>query len=297
MSFLIFQNKLFFNFNEPLTQNHIDELRELLNQTQYEIFVGDEEGNRFDHPIELLSKVENIEILHLQDYRIKINKLPPNLKEFYSGNCFNKDIIFPDSVEKIVFGIFFNKYIRKYPKNLKSIEFGKKFNQNIDNLPNSLEYLYLCGDFNQSIDNLPSSLKKISFFNIFYSFFNKPVDNLPSNLEEIYFFGDFNQPIDNLPSSLKILFLNGHFFQSIDNLPTNLIKIIFSKSGIFNYSINNLPNSVEEIILPNIYSLPIEKIPDKLQNIEVLKKYPYINDLKKLFKNVSIRNNENYNQK
>lgn len=250
-------------FNKNLTKRHVDKLKKLISKGYNELHIKDEDGERYEHSINLIMDVPGIEILHLCDYHLPITKLPPNLKEFYSGNFFHQKIEFnfPDSIKKLVFGFRFNQSIENYPKNLKQLEFSAKFNKPIDNLPIGLESLYINGNFNQTIDNLPSTLKKISFFGIYPSQFNQPIDNLPVGLEELYLFWDFNQPIDMLPANLQIIYLSSSFNQPLNNLPSNLKKIVFPAGGKFNHKIDNFPDSIEEIELPNEYDQDIKKYP------------------------------------
>lgn len=277
MAFRVDKHDIYFNdnFEGPLEKDDVDNLKILLSENGLKSLIMSNDSI-FKGSIDILSDVDELEVIRLSNhYRKKIGKLPRNLREFHSGDVFNQLIIFPDSVEIIVFGFSFNTYLEKYPENLKQIEFGKKFNKPLDNLPENLETLYLTGDFSQRLDNLPRNLKKISLMGIYECLFNHPIENLPSGLKEIYFSGYFNQSIDMLPESLEIIYFNAKFDKSIDNLPRNLKKISFMSYSKFNRNIDNLPDSIEEIKLPQKYDIEIKKLPSSLVILEINKTYPF----------------------
>lgn len=258
----------------PLKKEHLIEARKLIKSGHIELILSDNDGVGYKHSIDILANLKGLKILHLFQYRYPIKRLPPNLIELYTGNCFNQligtnGLILPNSIEKLVFGFSFNQPIDIYPPNLKILEFGSRFNQTVDNLPDGLIKLNLTGCFNQSLDNLPRTLKVLSLFGIYPSHFNQSVDNLPSDLEELYFSGEFNKSIDFLPSTLKIIYLSSFFNQKINNLPNGLIKLFFPKNGDFNESIDFLPDTIETLYLPNKYSQNIEKLPMNLRELYI----------------------------
>lgn len=288
--FFKIENKccIYFNddFNEPLNENHIEELKKLIKEGNKELILPDRERDSYKHSIDLLSELDELEVLNLNAYKEKVNKLPPNLKEFYGGTGFNQKIgnsglILPDSIEKLVFGFRFNNIIEKYPINLKSLELGKRFNQPVDNLPEGLEVLYISGDFNQPLDKLPKSLKFLSMYGMYGCKFNYTLDNLPDGLMELYLTGDFNHPLDYLPSSLKNLYINSFYTHSLNNLPYGLININLPHS--FNETIDYLPDTLEKIILPEGYKQEINKLPKNLKNMVISIKYPLLKKFKSRF--------------
>lgn len=282
-NFILFESGL----NKPLTPEFITELKERVKNGAREISLSDDNEVPYKYSIDDLSQIEELEILRLCDYKLKINKFPPNLKELYTGHCFHQSIgtadtvILPDSIEKLVFGFRFNSKIDIFPKNLKHLEFGKKYNYPLNNLPEGLEKLYLTGDFNQYLDSLPSSLKIISMFGLYSCEFNHPIDNLPDGLEELYLNGSFNQSIDLLPSNLKMLYLNKNFDLPINNLPNRLDTLVFQRHGKFNLPLTNIPDSIETLKLPESYSQEIKKLPKNLKRIELSKKYGFLNYFEK----------------
>jgi len=262
MAFVIRNKVICFKegFNKNLTTKDIIQINKLISKGHRELHIKEENGERYEKPINLIMDLPGLEILHLFDYNLPITNLPPNLKEFYSGNFFHQKInfVFPESIEKLVFGLRFNEVIENYPKNLKYLEFSAKFNHPINNLPSGLEELYLNGKFNQPLDNLPSTLKKLSFFGIYQSEFNQTIDDLPSGLQELYLFCEFNKPLDVLPSNLQMLYLSSSFNHPLNNLPTNLKQIVFPSNSNFSFPIDNFPDSLDEIKIPKDYSIDIQ---------------------------------------
>lgn len=282
--------------DDEITNEEIRIMRRHINNGVKKItLMEDRENMAISYPINQLEKLYKLEVLHIQDFRYTIVKLPPKLKEFSTGRAFNQDIgrgagklYLPGSLEKIIFGFCFNKPIAKYPKNLKYLKFGRNFDQPVNNLPAGLESLSFCGDFDQPIDNLPGSLKTLSFFSIYDSFFNQKIDNLPGELEQLFLGDWFNKPIDFLPSKIRTLYLGKNFNQKIDNLPGQLNKLVIIYDSNFNESIDNLPDSIEHLQLPLSYTVKIKKLPSNLKKLIIYESYPYIKELRKDFKDLFV---------
>jgi hypothetical protein len=146
----------------------------------------------------------NLEILHIQNYNLELNHLPPKLKELHFAKRSN-----------------FRKKLDNLPPKLKVLNIGTFFNQPIDNLPESIEYLSFCKS----------------------SIFNNPVNKFPNNLLHLSFGNTFNYQIDkNLPDCLEILELGTNFNIFIERLPTNIKILKFGKESKFNQPIKHFFN-------------------------------------------------------
>lgn len=189
------------------------------------------------------------------------------LKEIIIGDSFNSNIIWSDSIEKIIFSVYsiFNQKINNYPKKLKYLEFGTKFNQEVNNLPSSIKYLKFGCEFNNLINNLPNGL------------------------EYLFLSSKFKQDLNFLPESLITLELETtSLSESLNNLPNNLQEL--SLPYYYKYNLDNLPNNIKYLklsVLPEITKLPdkIEKLEIKLNFITKLKDIKNFQNIKELIIN------------
>lgn len=188
-------------------------------------------------PREITSELNNLpchlEILHIQNYNLELNHLPPNLKQLH---------------------------------------FAKKsnFRKKLDNLPLKLEFLCLGTFFNQPINNLPDSIKTLTFCKS--SVFNNPISKFPNNLLHLSFGNTFNHPIDkNLPDVLEMLELGTNFNIFIERLPTNIKILKFGKESKFNQPIKHFFNhlKLKEIHLGKNFKQKINN--SKSSQIKIIK--------------------------
>ena len=267
------------------------------------------------NPLPKLS--DGLETLKMSDdFKHKIDYFPPSLKSLNVGVSYCHDINIsslqhlkildfgfnphdfnipqklPESIEKLILPLSFNREIKSLPKNLKTIILGSKYNKVIKcNLPKSLkslgfsqhynqktsirsegiETIQFGKEFNQKIEHLPQSLKILRFG----SRFNQKINNLPNGLKTLVFATDFNQKIDNLPDSLEKLVFGKRFNQPLPKLPKNLRHLEFGKS--FNQKIDEFPSRIEQVICGNGFNQPLPKdIPKTITILSLGKSYDHI---------------------
>lgn len=83
---------------------------------------------------------------------------------------------FPDSIEVLYLGTYFNQEITKYPENLRHLSFGTNFNQDVINLPKKLISLNIPNQEHKKRVCLNDGLKLL-----YYT--SNVIHNLPMNLE------------------------------------------------------------------------------------------------------------------
>lgn len=169
-------------------------------------------------------------------------RIPDKIKSvIFRVDNHHADHEFPDSVETINFGMWYNE-ITVLPNNIKSVNFGVTYNQPT-NLPNKITNVIFGSCFNQQII-LPNSVTHIEFG---YDF-NQPII-LPNSIVSVKFGNNFNQPII-LPNSITSLIFGREFNQQII-LQNGITNLIFGN----NYNqLTVLPKSVTKIITCSIAS-------------------------------------------
>lgn len=102
-------------------------------------------------------------------------------------------------------GARFNKEIGMLSETeLEKLEFGVKFNKSVSNLPSSLQVLILGSEFNQELNNLPTNLKFLSLTQS--EKFGYSLDYLPVGLEKLELSEYWYKSLENLPTGIKITF-------------------------------------------------------------------------------------------
>lgn len=205
---------------------------------------------------------------------------------------FNHRINLSENIERITFGLFFNRLICltnctrlthlifgecfdrpiKLTNKLTHLIFGDCFNQSIE-LVNSLTHLIFGNSFNQSIE-LVNSLTHL----IFGYEFNQPI-NLTNNSELTHLIlgKKFSHPV-NLPN-IKYLLINSNNANLIENLPDSLESLILGRD--FNFPLVNLPNSIKYMKILNFnYNILTIIFPINLKLIKCDYRSKYLNDLK-----------------
>jgi hypothetical protein len=150
----------------------------------------------YHHKIDF-SKLRNLKILELEYYKHDLTSLCHGLEKlrFTKFSTFNNDIVLPNTLKEIEFGLFFDREII-LPESLEEIRFGDLFNQKI-RFPSKLKKLFLGAYFNQEIE-------------------------LPESLEVLYLGDYFNQPIRKLPPRIKYLRVGWHFSWKLPLFPKTL---------------------------------------------------------------------------
>lgn len=122
-----------------------------------------------------------------------------------------KNIIFPNSVKKIIFSDEFNCSIPmiKLPEELEKLKIsGKKCNEQIiNNLPQSLQSLEIVVDLEFELNSLPFSLKHL-FINVPYKQITINQTNLPNSLETIKFFKSYPEQYFKKPFNCEFIVLD-----------------------------------------------------------------------------------------
>jgi hypothetical protein len=143
--------------------------------------------------------------------------------QFCDGFNLSIDTLTDDKVstiEKIIFGFYFNNQInKKFPK-LKELKFGFAFNQSLDSLDvPELQKLVLGNSFNKSILNNFPNLKEL----IFGDAFNKSLDDLNApELENLQIGSQFKFEIPPKFKKLKELTVSLNFKKSLKSLNKDL---------------------------------------------------------------------------
>ena len=143
-----------------------------------------------------------------------------------------EDVAFPDGLQHLAFGFYFNQSLQNLPDSLQSLTVGHDFKQSSESvqLPKQLQIFNFGGTLWPHANlQLPSTLRKLSLAKRF----NQSLDDMmfPATLAELILAGDFNQPLDgvSLPEGLESLTLAGDFNQSLARVrfPESLLELKF----------------------------------------------------------------------
>jgi len=189
------------DFNFPITANHLPSLRELC-------LSGDFDQSFDDLPASLRK------LTLKKDFEVKqpLDSLPADLTELDLAR------------------VFFNHPMARLPHGLLSLALSYDFNHPLDALPSGLTRLVLSEafEFNRPLPPLPDSLAVLHLGHGF----SKPLQQLPSSLRDLQFRPDsrFNHPLPPLPDSLSVLRLGDGFNQPLQRLPRYLTDLKLGKS-------------------------------------------------------------------
>ena len=274
-----YKNKIIFSpyFDENIDKyyNIISKYNELIfsNYKSYNELIFSNYDNYYQTDPETSIKYNS------QYYTSKFNKpiiIPKNITKIIFGYYFNHPVIIPENITDIIFDLFFNQPII-IPKNVTHLTFGLKFNQSII-IPESVTHLIFGYKFNQSII-IP---KNVTHLTLGYHF------DQPLNLSNIKYlelnFNNINL-IENLPNSIEEIKFGNWFNLELNNLPNSVKKISFSKYSDYDKELNCLPEFVKYLELPINYKKKIKKLPLNIKTIKCDEEYEFIND----YKNIEIQ--------
>ncbi len=203
---------------------------------------------------------------------IKINKFPPNLKEFSSYDYDFPIDNLPKNLNWLECPIIENNVI--LPSKISHLQITAKCEHPIDILPKTLTHLEWIWDFDEDFESkylpqLPESLHTLKLVNSSDSDF-KPI--YPSNLRRLIF-EDFSHSIVNLPTKLKELSItcsgsNKYLSDEPIMLP-NKLKTLMITDG--QATIVNLPLTLTNIDIGSGIKFLSEEfiLPPKLKNLSI----------------------------
>jgi len=165
-----------------------------------------------------------------------------------------EDVAFPDGLQHLAFGFYFNQSLQNLPDSLQSLTVGHDFKQSSESvqLPKQLQIFNFGGTLWPHANlQLPSTLRKLSLAKRF----NQSLDDMmfPATSAELILAGDFNQPLDgvSLPEGLESLTLAGDFNQSLARVrfPESLLELKFLSWCFIHFFFRNLHSQVGMIFL------------------------------------------------
>lgn len=170
---------------------------------------------------------------------------PRGLKELCFWAQFNDhmtDVIFPETLEALTFGYWFNKSLGagcvRWPPRLKRLRFGAQWNRSLvgarSSWPASLEVLHFGTTFDKPLQGkngigLPLGLREIHLGGVF----NQPLSGVewPSDLQKLTFSEYFNKPLVGVsfPKGLREVYFGSRFDQEVDRVawPKGLETLMF----------------------------------------------------------------------
>ena len=117
-------------------------------------------GNNFNQQVTIPQNVTHLTFGKEFNQRVNL----PNIK-YLQIDCNNIDIIenLPNSIEEIIFGMWFNLKLQNLPNSIKKISFyyDSRYNNELNCLPEFVEYLELGKDYDKKITKFPLNLKTI----------------------------------------------------------------------------------------------------------------------------------------
>ena len=254
-------------------------------------------NDKLDNYIDIISKYNELIFSNYDDCNIIIktnNKWCIEYKENYKSSKFNQQVIIPENVTHLTFGLNFNQQII-IPQNVTHLTFGLNFNQQII-IPQNVTHLTFGTWFNQQVI-IPQNVTHLIFGHIFGHNFNQQII-IPQNVTHLTFGHHFNQRvnlpnikylqidcnnidiIENLPNSIEEIIFGSRFNLELQNLPNSIKKISFDYYGDYDKKLNCLPEFVEYLELNRDYNNKIKKFPLNLKIIKCSKNYKYIDDFK-----------------
>lgn len=198
-----------------------------------------------DKDLDLLINLDSLDIFTCD---VKINKFPPNLKDFSSYNYDFPIDNLPKNLNRLECPIIDNNTI--LPPKLTHLEITAKCEHPINVLPKTLTHLVWAWKFNKDFESkylpeLPESLHKLMLVNSSDSDF-KPV--YPSNLRRLIF-EDCSHSIVNLPTKLRELSItcsgSNEYISNIPIILPDKLKTLMIPDGDF--TIANLPTTLTYI--------------------------------------------------
>jgi len=276
----------------------------------------------WDKPIDLHEHMAlKFIIIYSHDFDQPLDNLPPNLYSLYIiSKKFNSSISqLPNNLEILEIGkekedfYDFNQPLLYVPHSLKTLKLIKcvRFNQSIDYLKNTnLKLLEIrSNDFDKSIDELPETLDTLV---IMCPNFSKPIHYLPLTLKNFTLHSQiWNHSLDKifikhkelqvfvldcvsfnqdlfLPLSLKTFFFFSQKFSKSWGIPESLtyLHLMGSTARAFqNYPVNG---ALKTLILGPEFKGSFRKIPENIQKLVLSKSYPYIDEIRKIAKDINL---------
>lgn len=108
---------------------------------------------------------EDMTKVKISDVKL-LKELPIEIETIVFDKNFNKSIdgLIPNGIKKLVFGMEFNKGIKKLPDSVISLEFGLNWNMHLSDIPDQIESISLCEIYNNDIIEYPKKLKTLKLY-------------------------------------------------------------------------------------------------------------------------------------
>lgn len=186
-----------------------------------------------------------------------------NIGSYNTPSKFNHDVILTNKIKEIKFNLIFDRQINLLDT-LTHLTFNDYFNQPIQ-LPSKLEKLKFGNDFNQQI-NIPPTLTHLTVGIYFKQFILLPCKLVYLNsqsIEDEYFIDTQN---------VVELTINSNNLKQINNLSNSLKKLTLDYN--FKLPIDNLPNSIENLsILNSSYNHELNNLPLSIKYLQISLSY------------------------